>query len=124
VNKQRPINLNLFTMYFPIPAIISILHRISGLVLYLFIPLVLWALEQSLSSEDGFQAINEHLTSPLGKFFVWVFLAPLLFHLVAGLRHLLLDVNVGVELKSGRLASILVAIIAVILFILAGIYVW
>jgi succinate dehydrogenase / fumarate reductase, cytochrome b subunit len=49
---------------------------------------------------------------------------PFLFHLVAGLRHLLLDLNVGVEKKSGKLASIVVAVIAVLLFILAGIYVW
>lgn len=124
MNKQRPVNLNLFTMHFPLPAIISILHRISGVVLYLLIPLALWALSLSLSSEDGFQVINEHLTSPLGKFFLWVFLTPFLFHLVAGLRHLLLDLNVGVEKKSGWFASLMVAIIAAILFILAGIYVW
>jgi succinate dehydrogenase / fumarate reductase cytochrome b subunit len=128
VNKQRPqtrpINLNLLTMYFPLPAIISILHRVSGVILFLLIPVMLWALEQSLSSEVGYRLMNQHVNSPLGKFFLWAFLLPFLFHLVAGIRHLLMDMNVGVENKSGKLASMVVAIVAGILFILAGIYVW
>jgi succinate dehydrogenase / fumarate reductase cytochrome b subunit len=124
VNKQRPKNLNLLTIRFPIPALVSILHRVSGVVLFLMIPLMLWVLDNSLSSQNSFQALRDNLSTPLAKGFVWLFLAPFLYHFVAGIRHLLMDINIGIELKSGRLAAILTIIIAFLLIVLAGIYIW
>lgn len=111
-------------MRFPIPAIVSILHRVSGLVLFLLIPIVLWALSDSLSSQDNFQSLQQTLSSPIFKFIIWLMLTPFLYHFVAGIRHLLMDLNIGVELKSGRLSAILTFVFSFLLFILAGVYIW
>jgi succinate dehydrogenase / fumarate reductase, cytochrome b subunit len=124
VNKQRPVNLNLFTIRQPIPAIVSILHRVSGVVLFLLIPLALWCLEVSLSSAEGFQKLQNDFSQPFAKVLLWLFLAPFLFHFAAGIRHLLMDINIGIELKTGRLTAIVTLIIAVLLTIIAGIYIW
>jgi succinate dehydrogenase / fumarate reductase cytochrome b subunit len=124
VKKQRPKNLNLMSIRFPMPAIVSILHRMSGVVLFLLIPFVLWLLDNSLSSQSSFQTLRDNLSTPLAKCIVWLFLAPFLYHFVAGMRHLLMDLNMGIELKSGRLAAILTIIIAFLLIVLAGIYIW
>lgn len=124
MNNQRPKNLNLLTIRQPIPAIVSILHRISGVVLFIFIPFLLWSLSYSLSSPDNFETLRDTLASPVSKFITWVCLAAYLFHFVAGIRHLLMDVDIGVELKSGRAGAWLVMIIAVVLMVLAGVYLW
>jgi succinate dehydrogenase / fumarate reductase, cytochrome b subunit len=124
VNKKRPINLNLFTIRQPIPAIVSILHRISGVVLFLLIPVMLWALETSLASQVSFNQLHDDFSQPLAKVLVWLFIAPFLFHFVAGIRHLLMDINIGIELNTGRLTAIVTAIIALILIILSGVYIW
>jgi succinate dehydrogenase / fumarate reductase cytochrome b subunit len=124
VKKQRPVNLNLFTIRQPIPAIVSILHRISGMFLFLIVPVILWGLQTSLASEESFARLHNYFTTPLAKTVSWLLLAPFLYHLVAGLRHLLMDINIGIELKSGRLSSILTIIIFLALIILAGVYIW
>lgn len=124
MNKQRPKNLNLLTIRFPIPALVSILHRMSGVFLFLIIPVILWALQSSLASQDSFQALHDSFTTPFAKAIVWLFLAPFIYHFVAGIRHLLMDMNVGIELKSGRLTAIITMVTAFILIILSGVYLW
>ncbi len=124
MNDQRPKNLNLFTIRFPIPAIVSILHRISGIVLFLIIPLALSALSCSLSSQEHFQALHQDMTSHPAKIIIWICLMPFIYHFVAGIRHLLMDVNVGVGLTSGRVTAILTMLISIILILLTGVYLW
>jgi succinate dehydrogenase / fumarate reductase cytochrome b subunit len=125
VRKDRPVNLNLFTIHFPIPAIVSILHRISGVILFLFIPFMLWGLNVSLKSEQDFTNLQASLkTSMCLKVWVWCVLAAFIFHFVAGIRHLLMDVHIGDELKSGRVSAYLTFIISILLMILAGIWLW
>lgn len=119
----RPKNLNLFTIRFPLPAIVSILHRVSGVFLFLLIPLVLWALQCSLTL-DGFEAMQRTLSNPLYRFLLWAILAPFLYHLVAGIRHLLSDLHIGDTLKAGRVSAVLVFVISAILIVLAGIWLW
>jgi succinate dehydrogenase / fumarate reductase cytochrome b subunit len=124
VNDKRPRNLNLFTIRFPIPAIVSILHRISGFVLFLLIPFALWGLNLSLSSPDEFDNIHALLSTPFAKFLIWVSLAAFIYHFVAGIRHLLMDIHIGEELKSGRLSAVLTLIISILLILLLGIFLW
>jgi succinate dehydrogenase / fumarate reductase cytochrome b subunit len=124
VKKQRPKNLNLLTIRFPIPALVSILHRMSGVVLFLLIPMILWVLEYSLSSQDNFQSLQDALLTPWAKCIVWLFLVPFLYHFVAGIKHLLMDMNIGIELKTGRLGAFIALIVAFVFIILAGIYLW
>lgn len=125
VRKERPVNLNLFTIQFPIPAIVSILHRISGVILFLFIPFMLWGLNLSLKSEQDFDSIHANMIgSPCLKVIIWCAMAAFIFHFVAGIRHLLMDVHIGDELKSGRLSAYLTFIISILLMVLAGIWLW
>jgi len=124
VSKQRPKNLNLFTIRFPIPAIISILHRISGIILFLVVPFMLWGLSLSLSSPQDFDDLHLFLSSPFMKLLIWSCLSAFIYHFIAGIRHLLMDVHVGEELKSGRLSAKLTLVISIILIILAGIWLW
>jgi succinate dehydrogenase / fumarate reductase cytochrome b subunit len=124
VNNQRPKNLNLFTIRFPIPAIVSILHRISGFLLFLLIPFLLWSLQRSLASEDGFDQIHQLTTSICAKIIILGTLSAFIFHFVAGIRHLLMDIHIGEELKSGRIGAILTIIISILLILITGIVLW
>lgn len=120
----RPKNLNLFTIRFPIPAIISILHRISGFFLFLIVPAALWLLHDSLT-EEGFNTIQQWMNNNIFIHTIfWLVLIPFCFHFVAGIRHLLMDIGIGTSLKGGRFSSWLVLLISIILVILAGVWLW
>jgi succinate dehydrogenase / fumarate reductase cytochrome b subunit len=124
VKNPRPKNLNLFTIRFPIPAIASILHRISGFILFLFIPFILWGLHLSLASQESFDNLRQVFTSPGIKFVIWVSLSAFIYHFIAGIRHLLMDINIGEELKSGKFSASLTIALSAILIILTGVWLW
>jgi len=124
VKDQRPKNLNLFTIRFPVPAIVSILHRISGVILLLLVPFLLWGLDLSLASEQDFERLSQFFMGPWVKFILWCCLSAFSYHFVAGIRHLFMDVHIGEELKSGRLSAFLTIGISVVLMILMGIWLW
>lgn len=124
MKKQRPRNLNLFTIRFPIPALASILHRLSGFILFLAIPFILWGFHSSLDSQQSFDDLQQVFMTPGIRFVVWVILSAFLYHFVAGLRHLLMDIGVAEGLKSGKLSAILTIALAAVLIILAGIWLW
>lgn len=122
--EQRPINLNLFTIKFPIPAIISILHRVSGAFLFLLIPVLLWFLQASFTSINRFDDIQDFLLFPSVRFFIWIFFAALIFHLVAGIRHLMMDLGLGESLKAARFSSWAVLFISSLITLGLGIWLW
>ena len=124
VNSKRPVNLDLRTIKLPVTAYTSILHRISGVILFLGIAVLLFALDKSLSSEEGFEQVKACLTSPLATLVIWGLLSALLYHLVAGVRHLVMDAGVGETLEGGKRGSKIVIAIAVVLIVLAGVWVW
>jgi succinate dehydrogenase / fumarate reductase cytochrome b subunit len=124
MQNKRPVNLNLFTISLPITAIVSILHRLSGLLLFLFIPFLLWVLDISLSSYDQFTVVQQFLTAPIAKFIIFILLASLIYHLVAGIRHLLMDMHLGDSLAAGRIGAFLSAGISIVLIIGTGIWLW
>jgi succinate dehydrogenase / fumarate reductase, cytochrome b subunit len=123
VRNSRPKNLDLFTISFPLPAIVSLMHRISGACLFILIPVMLWGLSLSLTV-SGFDMLQQWAGNVLVKIFFWLLFIPFLYHLVAGIRHLLSDIHVGDTLKSGRLTAKLVIAVSVILVIAAGIWLW
>lgn len=123
-SQKRPVNLNIFTISMPVPAVASILHRISGIVLFLAIPYLLWILQRSLLSESDFLALHNLLVTPFNKLILLAIVAPFIYHFLAGIRHLLMDINIGVELKSGRFSAYLTIILAIIFTIIAGFYIW
>jgi succinate dehydrogenase / fumarate reductase cytochrome b subunit len=108
-----------------LPAIISLFHRISGILLFFpGIPLLLYALHLMLGSQEGFEKLQTFLLTTLVKvgmlFVVWLFL----HHLFAGIRHLALDLHYGLTLIQARATSKLVLAAGLILTILFGLAIW
>lgn len=125
VNKQRPVNLDLKTISFPITAIASILHRVSGVITFIALGILLWLLSLSLSSEQGFAQVQAITDTFLVKFILWGILTALAYHVVGGVRHLLMDLGFGEEnlAVASRSARIAFAI-TIVLSLLAGVLVW
>jgi succinate dehydrogenase / fumarate reductase, cytochrome b subunit len=124
MNKNRPVNLDLAHFHFPPMAILSICHRIAGVLLFLFLPLMIYLLHESLASPSGFVKVFTLLHNFWMELFVWIMLCAILFHLVAGIRHLAMDLGFGESLNGGRISAYVVFVFAIILFILAGVWVW
>ena len=124
VNSQRPVNLDLRTIKLPVTAYTSILHRISGIILFVSLAIMLYALDKSLDSEEGFGQVKACLTSPLAKLVIWGILSALLYHLVAGVRHLIMDMGIGESLEGGKLGSKIVIAVSVVVIVLAGVWIW
>lgn len=127
MKKNRPGNVSLATMAtlsWPITSLSSILHRITGVLLFLAVPFVLWALEKSLSSQAEFNQIKIMLQGNLAKFVLWAILAMLAYHIIAGVRHLLMDAGIGESLEGGVIGSKLVIILGVIVASGLGVWIW
>ena len=124
MNSKRPVNLDLGSFHFPLPAITSILHRISGIIIFIGIAFMLYGLDLSLSGEEGFGRVNELLDSFLAKLIIWGILSGLLYHLVAGIKHLIMDMGIGETLEGGRLAAKATIAVSVVLIVLAGVWIW
>lgn len=124
MNKNRPVNLDLATIKLPITAYVSILHRISGVILFAGVAILLCMLDASLESEESFAALKEGLQSPIYQFLIWGTLAALAYHMIAGVRHLIMDCGVGESLEGGQLGAKIALVVAVVLIILAGVWIW
>lgn len=123
MNKNRPVNLELSTIKFPVTAIVSILHRISGVILLGGVLVLMWMLDASLKSEESFESLGNILAHPLAQLIVWGVLAALAYHLLAGIRHLVMDMNIGEGLEAGRWTARLVLAGSVLLIIAAGVWI-
>jgi len=121
MKNPRPVYLDLLRIRQPLPALISIAHRISGVLLFLAIPLVLNTWQASLESPESFRALQDSPSLNLGLFFLCVAYA---YHLLAGLRFLLLDLHWGLTLKSARFSSWLVLGSTALCTVLLGIWLW
>jgi succinate dehydrogenase / fumarate reductase cytochrome b subunit len=125
MKDTRPVFLDLTKIKFPLMAIVSILHRFSGFILFLMIPLMLWAVDCSLDSERGFLMIQGLIIdSAIGKIITWLVLAALAYHVLAGIRHLLMDWGWFESLEGGRISSIIVFISVGVVAILLGVWLW
>ncbi|WP_417656783.1 succinate dehydrogenase, cytochrome b556 subunit [Pseudidiomarina aestuarii] len=124
MKKQRPVNLDLTTISFPAAAISSILHRISGVIMLVAIGLLVWALAVSLQSANDFAVVQGLFTGWFAKFIAWGILTALSYHLLAGVRHMVMDLGYWEEIKSGGLSAKLVFVLTVVLSALAGVWLW
>ena len=124
MSKARPKHLNLFQIRQPVPAVVSILHRISGALLFLFLWLFLAGLERSLASAESFNAMKAYFTHPLMKLFALALLWAYLHHLFAGIRHLGLDLRLGMDLPQARATAYLVLILGFGVTLLIGVMLW
>lgn len=122
--RSRPVNLDLATIRFPITAIVSITHRISGVVLLVGALILLWMLDVSLSSEQGFAQVKATLHYPLVKLIVWAVVAALGYHTVTGIRHMIMDLGYCETLKSGKVSAGFAIAVAAVLIVLSGVWIW
>jgi len=104
-NKLRPKNLNLFTIRLPINALVSILHRAAGMVLFLMLPIILLAFQRSVSSQSTYTALVEILNAWFIKLMLiglaWAFF----HHFFAGIRHLMQDIHWMTSLQKARFSG-------------------
>ena len=127
--KIRPKYLSLSALLFeirlPLPGWVSILHRISGaLLVFPFAAWLLFMLDASLASEQGFEKTRAYLDLPLVKLGMLLFVWAYAHHFCAGMRFLLLDINRGIELKQARLSSVFVLLISLLLTAWFGVKLW
>ena len=123
--KKRPVYLDLPRIRLPLPGIVSILHRVSGAWLVLAgIPLLLYAVSQSLVSAEAYASLKATFSHPLAKLFLIALLWAYLHHFCAGIRYLLLDVHRGIELAPARRSSAIVLVISLALTLILGMRLW
>ncbi|WP_444998518.1 succinate dehydrogenase, cytochrome b556 subunit [Aliikangiella sp. IMCC44359] len=123
MNNNRPVNLNLAAFKFPVTSISSILHRVSGVLLFLSVPFCLWALQQSLTP-SGFGELKVLLSGVIGKLAVWLILSMLAYHIIAGVRHLLMDAGIGESLEGGRMGSYAAIVLGAVVAVILGVWIW
>jgi len=124
LSKKRPKYLNLFEIRLPLAGFASILHRVSGLGLFLMLPLLIWLLDLSLRSPDGFQALQAISAHPLVKLVLIGLLWAFLHHFCMGIRILLIDIHVGVEKAQARSSAIAVMAVSLLLTLVLGVKLW
>jgi len=118
--QGRPVFLDLRQIKQPITAIVSILHRVSGVLMFLALPWSIYLLDRSLTSPAGFAEVSAFFDRPLVKLVAFVLLWSLLHHAAAGVRYLLIDFDIGIEIEAARRSARAVTWSAAIAAILAG----
>ncbi len=116
----RPVFFNLIKIQMPVGALTSITHRVTGVVLALGIPLGLYALQLSLASAPSYDRLMRLASTGLFKAALVVFIWALSHHLLAGVRHLLMDIGVGSHLTNARRSAWAVNIAGVAMALLAA----
>jgi succinate dehydrogenase / fumarate reductase, cytochrome b subunit len=124
VKDNRPVNLDISTINLPLAAYTSITHRVSGIIVFVGIAILLWIFGTSLSSEEGFNQVKDLMTSPVVKFVVWGILSALAYHMVAGIKHLLMDSGIGETKEAAPLGAKITIAVSLILFIALGVWLW
>ena len=102
MTTHRPVFLELWRIHLPVPAVVSILHRISGVLMVASIPVFAWLFAQALSGPEGFAAAAGFFGNPLVQLVLLVLAWSLIHHLIAGVRYLIIDLGIGVERPAAR----------------------
>ena len=125
VKKPRPVNLVDFkTFDFPASAKASILHRVTGVAMFIAMAFVVWAWAESLSSPAGFNFISDIMTSFIAKFIALGTLCVLIYHVLAGIRHMFMDLGYFEEIESGNSSANFILVLWAILTLAAGAWLW
>ena len=121
MTDNRPVYLNLIKIRLPLTGIVSFAHRISGVLLFLFIPFSVYLLDLSVQSAESFAAVKQLLDQPLMLAVQLLILWSIAHHFFAGIRFLLIDAEIGVEKSQARIGSWLVFLaeaIAILLIVI------
>ena len=122
--KTRPKHLALHKIKLPVSGYVSVLHRISGVILFLALPLLLLLLDQSLRSIETYTNLTEYLTHPILKLILLGMLWAFLHHFCAGLRYLAIDLHLLPNLTAARAASMWVLVVSLIMTAVLGVKLW
>jgi succinate dehydrogenase / fumarate reductase cytochrome b subunit len=124
VKRRRPLWYNLSPLNLPVPGLSSIFHRVSGILLFLGLIWFLYLLDLSLASESGYAQAGDQLRHPVMKLLVIAAVWALLHHMCAGIRHLFLDIDVGVSLHAARRSAVAVFIVSLALTASIAVRIW
>lgn len=123
--KRRPVYLDLPRIRMPMPSVVSFLHRVTGAAMLVFgIPLLLYAVEASLGTPESWAGLRVTLAHPLAKLVLLGFAWAFFHHLCAGIRHLLLDLHVAVDLGPARRTGAIVFVVSLALTAAVGAKLW
>ena len=111
-------------MRLPITAWASISHRASGVFLFAAMAFLVWALDMSLRSPESFASLQSAMAGPFAKLILWAIAAALIYHALAGVKHLIMDFGIGESLEGGVLGARLVIGLSIVLALLAGVLIW
>ncbi|MEO6928429.1 MAG: succinate dehydrogenase, cytochrome b556 subunit [Casimicrobiaceae bacterium] len=120
VAGSRPVFLNLAQIQLPVGALTSIAHRISGVILAFAIPAAVYALDLSLRSEQSYSSLVSLLAPRAVRVALVVIIWALAHHLLAGIRHLLSDIDIGSLLRPARRSAWTVNVAGVALALIAA----
>lgn len=124
MKTDRPVYLNLLQISLPLAGQVSFAHRVTGIVLFAGIAFGLYVLDMALASPGGFNEASELMQTGLARFIFLGLLFALVFHIVAGVKHLLLDFHLGDSLEAARLNAVLVIVISVLATAALGVLLW
>jgi succinate dehydrogenase / fumarate reductase cytochrome b subunit len=124
MNKKRPKHLDLRKIKLPLPGYVSILHRISGALLFLTLPLLLFLFDQSLRSIETYTNLAECLAHPVLKLALLALMWAFLHHFCAGLRYLAIDLHLLPNLAAARSSSVWVLGVSLTLTVVLGVKLW
>ncbi|MCZ6642451.1 MAG: succinate dehydrogenase, cytochrome b556 subunit [Gammaproteobacteria bacterium] len=126
MRTERPVFLSLLPtdFHWPVTAIASIVHRLTGVGLFIGLAFLLWLLDLALSSEGGFVEAGRIMSLPMAKLAVLFILANLIYHMLAGVKHMLMDVHVGDSFEAASLSAWIVFTLSAIGVAAAGVWLW
>jgi succinate dehydrogenase / fumarate reductase cytochrome b subunit len=124
VKKQRPVNLELNTIKFPPTAISSILHRATGVAMFIALMFALWAWAVSLSSPDGFDLVATVMDGVIGNIITIGTVSLITYHMLAGIRHVIMDMGYWEELESGNNSAKATIALWIVLTIVEAVVIW
>lgn len=120
--ENRPVFLDIARIHMPVTAVISIAHRLTGMALFLFIPFSIYLLQRSLTSAEDFVWVMSLLDSLFFRAIAIILLWFFIHHLLAGIRYLLLDFDIGIEKDASRKGAWLVVISGVIAILASAVW--
>jgi succinate dehydrogenase / fumarate reductase cytochrome b subunit len=124
VKKQRPVNLDLNTITFPPTAIASILHRVTGVAMFFALLFVIYAWATSVASLEGYNAVLSMMDAWYGKIITIGTASALTYHIIGGVRHVIMDMGFWEELDSGNNSAKIAIAIWVLASIGLGVVLW
>ncbi len=124
MKSDRPVNLDIFTMNLPFTALASFAHRITGGILFVGLAFGLYALQLALSSAQGFAEAVTLSDTVLGRIIFTGLVFSFSYHLLAGIKHLLLDFHIGDSVRGAHLTSVVVVLLALLATLVFGVLIW